>query len=93
VSRSVPPLDPELAELLAAGKVIPRQAEVVRSRAIIRARAALAIGVPLGPMPAAQAPRRRLYLAVAAGVAFAVGAAGASLAVRAAHRQPASDAR
>jgi hypothetical protein len=90
VSRSVPPLDPELAELLAAGKAIPRQAEVVRSRAIVRARAALALGVPLAPVPAGQASRRRAYLALAACVAFAVGVGGAALAVRAAHPTAAS---
>jgi hypothetical protein len=90
VTREYPPLEPDLAQLLAAGKAIPRQAEVVRSRAIIRARAALATGVPLALAPSREGARRRLYLVLAAGLAFMVGAGGAALAVRTARRPAAA---
>jgi len=72
------PLDPVLQSLLEGGKSIPPVPDVVRSRALARARATVATGVvrAIEPMPSQW--RRALPIALAASIALAVGAAGAA---------------
>jgi hypothetical protein len=75
------PFAAELEALLARGRTIPSVPDVVRARALTRARAIMAgTAVTAHPIPAAR--RRGLTLALAASVALIVGAAGAVAAWR-----------
>jgi len=74
--------DAELSALLERGRVIRRVPDVVRARAMARARAFLAESKPsVPPHVAAPARHRRLRLALAAAICLAVGAAGATAAL------------
>src|SRR5436309_5652883 len=82
--------DPELDKLLEQGRVIRDVPDVIRARALARARAALAAPVaPPAPTYATHAPPRWLRIAVTASVAMAVGVAGAAAGLRwrAAHQR------
>jgi len=84
VTGEVHPLEWQLGSLLAAGKEIPRQPEVARRRALLRARAALAGRSAARSESAARTGswRWRVYLVLAASLAFIVGATGAALLLR-----------
>jgi hypothetical protein len=71
----------ELQALVERGRNIHRVPDVVRARALARARTTLAV-VPSVPEPAPEARGRGLLLALAASVALAVGAAAAVAALR-----------
>jgi hypothetical protein len=73
--------DPELEALLERGRTIPCVPDVVRARALTRARAIMA-GAALTAYPPPAVRRRGLTLALAASVALVVGAAGAVAAWR-----------
>ena len=76
--RTPPPLSPSVEALLEHERIIDPQPEMVRTRAIARAREALcqAAVVPLSLRRTAS-PVRRLFYAAAAGVVFMAGAAAA----------------
>ena len=76
--------DPELDALLEEGRIIRPVPDVVRARALARARATMAAGRPVAPFPAWETPARGrgLRIALAASVCLAVGAAVAGAALR-----------
>lgn len=82
MKRRNPHSDPELGVLLEGGRVIQRLPEVGRARSLSRARATMAAmaALPHEPVPAVR--RRGLTVALAASLALAVGAAGATAALR-----------
>ena len=84
MTGEVQPLEWQLGSLLAAGKEIPRQPEVARRRALLRARAALAGRTSVGSHSSARTGiwRWRVYLVLAASLAFIVGATGATFLLR-----------
>ena len=67
--------------LINAAKVVPRQPDVVRARAIVRARIALATTMGAGLAPASQRRGRRLRVTAAACAAFVAVAAGTAAAL------------
>ena len=69
--------------LIDAARIVPRQPDVVRARAIVRARTALAGTTAAGPAPARRGRGRRLGVAAAVCAAFAVGVAGTATALHA----------
>jgi hypothetical protein len=85
-----PPFDPELEEVLAGGRAVGRVPDVVRARALARARATVAAAAVNPPEPARVARRRGLTIAWAAAAALIALAAGAVAALRsqAPHAQP-----
>ena len=76
-SRTPPPLSPAVEALLAHERVIVPQPEMVRARALARARASLCEDVVLFPRRRTSSPMRRLLFAAAAGVVLMAGAAAA----------------
>ena len=77
-----------MAALLEAGRIVPRQPDEVRVRAIVRARAALAMGEAFATKPRNRHGVPILRLAVIACLAFVVGATGAAVALRGGGRPP-----
>jgi hypothetical protein len=75
------PFDPELDTLVERARVVQNVPDVVRARALARARATVASAVMGEPVHPAQLPVRGLRIAMAAGVAMAVGAAAATAAL------------
>jgi hypothetical protein len=80
------PFGPELDTLVERGRVVQRVPDVVRARALARARATVASSVVAEPVRPAQLPVRGVRIAVAATVAMALGAAAATAALH--HRTP-----
>jgi hypothetical protein len=76
--------DPELVALLERGRVIPRLPDVVHARILARARATVAAGQVLAPdsVPGIQARGRKVWVALAAALCLAVGAAAAVASLR-----------
>jgi hypothetical protein len=70
-----------MPELLDTARLVPRQSDIVRARAITRARAALATAAAFEPPPPSRGRARRLGVAATVCLAFAVGAAGATAAL------------
>jgi hypothetical protein len=99
VTGEVHPLDWQIGSLLAAGKEIPRQPEVARRRALLRARVALAGRSVVRSDSSARTGswRWRVYMVLAASLAFMVGATGAAFLLRgseaAAHEAATVEAR
>jgi len=78
LSRMPPPRSPSLEVLLAHERDIVPQPEIVRARALSRAREALrAAEVVMLPRRVAPSPVRRLFYAAAAGIVLTAGAAAA----------------
>ena len=73
--------DAELEALLERGRIIPPAPDVVRARAMARARATITAATPSAPPREIPARGRGLRLAVAASVALVLGAAGATAAL------------
>jgi hypothetical protein len=67
--------------LLDAAKLVPRQPEVVRARAIVRARAALATEVVFAAVPAIRSRGLSVSITMITCAAFAIGAAGSAAAL------------
>jgi hypothetical protein len=82
MKRCNPHSDPELDVLLEGGRVIQRVPEVVRARALSRARATMAAMAVIPREPLSAVRRRGLTIALAASLAMAVGAAVATAALR-----------
>ena len=82
MKRRNPHSDPELDVLLEGGRVIQRVPEVVRARALSRARATMAAMAALPREPISAVRWRGLTVALAASLALAVGAAVATAALR-----------
>jgi hypothetical protein len=80
-------LDPELDALLANGKEIPQLSDIVRARALSRARASVE-NLAVVPTTAHTGRRRALSLAFAASAILSVGVAGAVVAIRTFAPQP-----
>lgn len=80
------PFGPELDSLVERGRTVQPVPDVVRARALARARATVASAAMAEPVHAVQLPARRLRFAMAATVAMAVGAAAATAALY--HRTP-----
>ena len=74
--------DPELATLVERAKVIEPVPDVVRARILARARAVVATAEAFSAQPVPPARHHRLRFAVAALVAFVIGAASAAAALR-----------
>jgi hypothetical protein len=68
--------------LLAAGRIVRPQPDVIRARALVRARATLATADAFAPAPAWRGRRRKFGLTAAVCLAFATGATGAALALQ-----------
>ena len=79
MKRDLSPFDSELETLLERGRIIRPVSDVVRARALARARATVAAAAVV--VPATPARWGRVRMAVAAGVALALGAAGATAAL------------
>jgi hypothetical protein len=77
-----PPFDPELEEVLVCGRAIGRVPDVVRARALARARATVAAAAANPPEPARVARRRGFTIAWAAAAALIAVTAGAVAALR-----------
>jgi len=77
-------VDRELEAILQRGRAIRPLPDVVRARALARARATVAASAESAPVPAAVTPARGhgRRIALAAGLALLVGAAGAGAAIR-----------
>jgi hypothetical protein len=75
------PFGPELDALVERGRVVQQVPDVVRARALARARATVASSMVAEPARPAQLPVRGMRIAVAATVAMAVGAAAATAAL------------
>ena len=73
----LPPLDPEIASLLARGKVLVIQPDHVKARAVARARASLS-GAVSAPLTSKQPLWPRVQPALAAGVVLTVAVAAAA---------------
>jgi DNA-directed RNA polymerase specialized sigma24 family protein len=79
--------------LLEAARIVPRQSDLVRARAIVRAHAAVARGAASASAPTSRRRARRLSVAAVACVAFAIGAASVTAALHGRDRpRPAVDA-
>jgi hypothetical protein len=94
VTGELHPLEWDVGPLLAAGKEIPRLPEPARKRALLRARAALASRTVSAADAAGAMERRRwqAFLALAACLAFLLGASGTALVLRGARRAAAAAA-
>lgn len=75
------PYGPELDALVERGRIVQRVPDVVRARALARARATVVSAATAEPAHPVQLPMRGLRIAVAATVAMAVGAAAATAAL------------
>jgi hypothetical protein len=75
-------VDSEVQTLVERGRTIRRLPDTVRARALARARAAIVAESRVPQMAAIAAPGRRFRIALAASFAVAVGAAGATAALR-----------
>ena len=71
----------QMPTLLDTARVVPRQPDIVRARALVRARAALATGATFEPSSVSRGRGRRLGVAATVCLAFAGGAAGATAAL------------
>ncbi|HSS40011.1 MAG TPA: hypothetical protein VLT58_14685 [Polyangia bacterium] len=75
-------MESEVQAVLERGRTIRRLPDMVRTRALARARAAIVAEPRLLTMAAMPAPGRRFRIALAASMAVAVGTAGAAAALR-----------
>jgi hypothetical protein len=86
MSRSRPPLSPEVDALLDRERVVPPLPSRVRARAVTRAQAALIAGRVSSPLELGAAPRTRWRVATALACAASVAAAAAAYEIGA-HRR------